>query len=349
MRKPFHPSIAPELTARSASALASLGRRMWSGKTTLILGAGVSASAGLPTWNELLRRIVATYLTHWEFDSSSPTRTRLDNPPKNLSVVFWEEGHWPVEIQNLASELSKNEDALQLAQMVKSQVREGDWQYLVRKSLYGTRKVLPTSNLLQAIGRLCAEAPSQIGVVTHNYDDTVEHALKNAGVKFSSLWRPQCKYRAGTVPLHYPHGYLKFGGGPMCQVVLAEDDYYEYSTNQYAWRNMVQLNALLNSTCVFIGSSLTDPQIRRLIWVAKRTTRKKHFALLPAAKLDDGKGRMLDSLVDSRLRELDVVVIRYSDDNAHEILPTLIDRLARSRSEPHTLTSSLGIDAENSR
>ena len=49
----------------------------------------------------------------------------------------------------------------------------------------------------------------------------------------------------------------------------------------YNWSNIIQLNCFLENTCMLIGLSVTDPNLRRLLDVAaKNNNVPKHYVLL---------------------------------------------------------------------
>ena len=70
------------LDANSASAFIQLLNELLQKKVTLFLGAGVSASMGIPTWNQLIEQICSTFFYHWEFSENSGT----NSIPKNLLI-----------------------------------------------------------------------------------------------------------------------------------------------------------------------------------------------------------------------------------------------------------------------
>jgi hypothetical protein len=331
--------IAPDLNNASLIAFASLAKAVHQEKLTLALGAGVSASSGLPPWVGLLRRIAGTYLTHWEFENS---RGKASNslPPKDLSISFWNEYHWSDATKKIATEFVKHEDALQLAQMIKARIRPTDWMYLVRKSLYGDSPLPAPSELLSEIAGMCSIDIGKTEILSYNYDNLVEVALQQLGIRSNGIWQSTKHRRLGTVSVYYPHGYLKYGGGPNVPIVLGEDDYSEYSIDQLGWKNSVQLRQFSSTTCLFIGFSLTDPQVRRLLWVAKRSGGTHHYALLPSAAIKEDKTEMLESLFDAQLRDINVNVIRYCagvDGKDHSRLPQLIKLLRDARNNPSLL------------
>ena len=47
--------------------------------------------------------------------------------------------------------------------------------------------------------------------------------------------------------------------------MLGEKEYHKIYQESYNWGNVEQLHALCRSTCFFIGLSMMDPNLRRLI------------------------------------------------------------------------------------
>lgn len=63
--------------------------------------------------------------------------------------------------------------------------------------------------------------------------------------------------------------------------IWKEEDYHRVYRDAYGWSNLVQLNAFRDTTCLFVGCSLTDPNMRRLLDVAARTEEKaRHYAIM---------------------------------------------------------------------
>ena len=68
---------------------------------------------------------------------------------------------------------------------------------------------------------------------------------------------------------------------PNAELIFSEEDYHRVYRDAYCWSNLAQLNYLREHTCLFIGCSLTDPNLRRLLDVAKRNNEKpRHYAFL---------------------------------------------------------------------
>jgi hypothetical protein len=153
--------------------------------------------------------------------------------------------------------------------------------------------------------------------------------------------------RRSNLPVVHPHGYLKRGGGPVTPLVLGEADYFEYSRTPYAWPDAVLIGYLSRSTCVFVGHSMTDPNVRRLLRVSSTVSDHRHFALLPRVTSATDSDRMFQALFDRDLSHLGVSAIRYplrtSDDDAadlvHSRVQELVETLAVFSAEPQQMWS----------
>ena len=71
-------------------------------------------------------------------------------------------------------------------------------------------------------------------------------------------------------------------------VVLSEEEYHRLYSDSYHWANVAQLYALTHTTCIFIGLSMTDPSLRRLLDIAYQQGSKDvdHYAFLIRKEFD---------------------------------------------------------------
>jgi hypothetical protein len=295
---------------------------------TLVLGAGVSKSCGIPLWPELLLRLHA------------------------LSLAVLE----PTNIDDLASaflDAIAGEGPLVSARMAAANLGDEKLAEHVRQVLYA-RDPQP-SDLLQVLAKLAnaCEGEARVrSILTYNYDTLLEDELSRIGRDFDRKDR-QDRGSGRGLPVRHVHGFLAREAIEGEWIVLTERQYHlEYAT-PYTWSNVVQLNAFRETTCLFIGLSMSDPNLRRLLESSRATATPRHFAFLrrtaPEALRESiaasweqrgrGMGRpkgserrqvdrrlqLLCDLADMNradaLRELGVDVVWYS---SHAALPALI-------------------------
>ena len=122
------------------------------------------------------------------------------------------------------------------------------------------------------------------GVINYNYDDVLEKYLESEGVKYSVVVG-ETRPNFGAVPILHVHGFVpRTDEDPSfdSKVVLSEDDYHQLYQESYHWSNVETLHSLRYTTCFFIGLSLSDPNLRRLIDISNAfgTKNPAHYAFL---------------------------------------------------------------------
>lgn len=230
------------------------------GTLTLFCGAGVSIDAGIPTWSNLLKSLLNHIFT---FDKK-------------------------VEIENIDARIANilqkqiNVSPLIVAQYLKNLLGK-NFLSNVREVLYKDAK--SDSAVISAIASL--SKPKRVGrplnaIITFNFDDLLEDKFKKEGIEFKTIHKDGDRHIKEEIPIFHPHGFLPREGKITTQheIVFSEDAYHTQFINQFSWNNLVQLNHLNSTTCLFIGISLTDPNMRRLVDVSARvigSEDRKHF------------------------------------------------------------------------
>jgi hypothetical protein len=340
----FPPRKLSRLDKHSASRFLSLLRSLQHSTICLVLGSGASASVGIPIWRDFLIRLCGTFFCHWDFQIQQGA-TDAKRPPRNLSIAFTEDYFWSDDIKAFSKTFAKN-DPLLVAQQIKNCIRPMDWRYLLHKALYpdadGDPSWMQSSQLLKSLAHLCKLNHGVKLILNYNYDNSMEIHLARENVRYCSVWRESTGVE-GCVPIYYPHGYLPLGGGPNCNVILSEGDYFQESINPYSWANMVQTKAFSNYPCVFIGVSMTDPNLRRLLRISSQTSPMRHFCFLPIDPKRTEREVMKDALYDKDLSLLNVSVIRFPKmsrgRDRFALLPYLVKSLVESAKSPDYIWS----------
>lgn len=224
------------------------------GRNTFFLGAGVSQSAGLPSWGKLIDMMVGALRSMKE-----------------------------VSINDLdALEKDCGKDYLVKARYLRRLCNERDVSFvdLLRKTLYSVDPC--DSKLVQVIVK-SIESEKLSSVITYDYDDILERELVKGAMPFFSI-DGQNRPAANQFPIFHVHGFIPSDQDKSYEknVVLSEDEYHALYNNAFHWSNIEQVHALVQTTCFFIGLSMKDPNLRRLLDIAQQrgTGEPAHYAFL---------------------------------------------------------------------
>lgn len=239
---------------------AALSGALRTGRLTIVCGAGVSVGAGVPVWNELPLKLLESMID----------RLSADNSLKLGS--------------NAAREFSERQGAssLILGKYLKNNLGK-DFSKYVRDTLYSKNPT--TCDVIDAIVELAR--PQRDGrpldsIITFNFDALIEENLATARIPARAIYTEAIRHSSEDLPIYHVHGYLPRGGriSSESEIVFSEDAYHGQFIDPFSWSNLIQLNKLTHNTCLFVGISLTDPNLRRLLDVAWRKNPDKtlsHF------------------------------------------------------------------------
>lgn len=111
-------------------------------------------------------------------------------------------------------------------------------------------------------------------VITYNYDTNLEYLLKKNDVLYNVVYDDNSFIdKTSKANIFHVHGllpYNKFNEKKYTDsIILNESEYYYLYNNPYSWNIAKQLHDFKYNTCIFIGISLTDPDMKRLLELAK--------------------------------------------------------------------------------
>lgn len=224
---------------------------------TLVLGAGVSASCGAPSWTELLLKL-----------HSQALGNSFSGDLSGLAEIYTSavSSDGPLISARFAAQ-EWGDDAI-------------DFKDKVRVEIY--RYVRENSTLINDLAKLSQRCEGREGIksiLTYNYDVLLEEELEAIGREYSRSDRHGKSGPVG-IPLRHIHGFLGRQVQPDEWIVLSESSYHKEYSNPFSWSNIIQLNAFRETSCLFVGMSMTDPNQRRLLEAAKQTATPRHYCLL---------------------------------------------------------------------
>lgn len=297
--------------------IAQLRKEYNNDNVVLFLGAGASKDANIATWDNLISELFVAL---------------IDKQLKNNHIQINEQ-----EKQEIITALIEQNGKSPLLQT--RFLRKGfekDFEDMVSDILY--KKALDTSNLLEEIGQLCVPNRGKLGIraiVNYNFDDLIEKNLKRLRVKHQSIYSEGMIPEAEELGIYHVHGFLpqdkkEYDNLAKSLLVFSEEGYHKLMLEPYNWANIIQLNYLTNNSCVFIGLSMTDPNMRRLLDIAKNkrsemTETCRHYAIMPRLTLASSNEsssirsfeNVNETLQESFFKELGINIIWF--DNFSEI------------------------------
>jgi hypothetical protein len=125
------------------------------------------------------------------------------------------------------------------------------------------------------VAQLRTRFGEQLTILTTNYDDLIERALLGAGAgkrQIRSYVRRRAEPPADAIPVTHLHGYAGRDGAPK-KLVLTEEHYHRMQRGR-SWQEEYVTDRLENSLCLFIGTSLTDPNLIRYLYGYRRSSRR---------------------------------------------------------------------------
>lgn len=214
------------------------------GKLALFLGAGISVSCGLPDWPDLMAQVASKI---WKADT-------------DLVDLIVQEN------QIISARHAKRAGMAHL-------------NTVVADCLYD-REITLSSNIL-------AIADSGIKkICTFNFDDLLEEAFLTLGTEVKVVLEGDSYDSVSEeTTVFHPHGLLERASRSQelesAKLVVSEDDYNSLYSSPYSWANLLLLGLLTNYSVLFVGMSLSDPNIRRLLDVVRGNGfTNQHFAIL---------------------------------------------------------------------
>lgn len=258
-----------EVSATNNHHIGDLRRYFSSGSLAIVLGAGVSQSLGVPLWSGLVEKLLET-----------------------LGVPETDKGDLIQAVK------TRWLGALALARYVETQAAyRSTFGKILHSALYSTVDLKGhTDPTFSSILKLCRTigTPGIHRILTYNFDDLLELHAKNGSpaVQLRSINCDDDDVNTGTDELtkvYHVHGSLMIGDAqPAGPLIFSERFYHHAYYDWSSFSNRIQLDTFAKFNCLFVGVSLSDPNMRRLLDLAKQHGQRKHYMIVRSRFLSDG-------------------------------------------------------------
>lgn len=226
-------------------------------RVSLVVGAGASMEASLPSWRDLIIRLLR--------------RVASENPVLTSAGA---EEEW------VRCTLAR-EDLLASGAVVEVMARD-DLDEMLPRELYGPAGPgsYEPGPIAEQIAYLKGHFGDDLAILTTNYDDLIERALEKSGIprgRIKSYVTRRRRLPTDAVPVTHLHGFAGRVGSPK-QLVLTEEHYHRMQRGS-SWQERYMTDCLENSMCLFIGTSLADPNLIRYLYGYEKRPSRKHAAV----------------------------------------------------------------------
>lgn len=215
---------------------------------SIFAGAGTSIESGFPDWDTLVYRL--------------------------LVGVAAEEGLSDGAQDQFASWTTGREGLTAAAAVAQAHLGD-DFSHHLHRALYEQQRTPPAGQSALAIARLMESCgPTSCNVVTTNYDLVLDNAIAETTMPGSATSTGARGNRPAKVT--HLHGAVTPRGRIRGKVILSDRDYFLMQEDT-AWQQERFADLFEGTTCIFVGASLTDPNLLR--YLHRCDTTRAHYAI----------------------------------------------------------------------
>lgn len=235
---------------------------------------------------------------------------------------------WDGLLEGLTKELFGKEDDTFIKDVEMTSIQKGryiidefdahgkDYVQSVKQLLYSNNP--KGCDLIDSIAKYAFRLDS---IITYNYDDLVESKINSMYENYCCPIFGDARMSEGSMlPVYHVHGFIPQSDTALnSEIVLGEKQYHQIYQQSYSWSNVEQIHALSRKTCFFIGLSMKDPNLRRLIDFAKTEDGEAHHIVFLRKE-----NERLDRMNSRIFEEMGIRCLWFDN---YQDLPKLLDSL----------------------
>lgn len=297
----------------------------------LVLGAGVSIGSRLPNWEQLIIGVARKCLGERGVSVVKELRQRDYSLPAIATVIerrFWQEGTHAQFLEYVREILYAGLPS-EFYRQPMDEDRKKRFTEFIRESNPTLRTVASFCALKNQLDSFQAN-PLVHAIITFNLDALL-HTYVNARYTRDSnhflrvIERPSADHVPSRTNVYHMHGYLRFdsfAGDPSKEsgdILFTEQEYFDFFNSPTSVFNYTFLYMLREHPCLFIGLSMQDNNLRRLLHYSKVERERgliaeghadqadlktlRHFAVMKR------EGEAIDEWIETSLQPLGVRVV----------------------------------------
>ena len=321
------------------SDLRGLGMAWKQKHLVLFLGAGVSIPYGIPSWKNLVLELLFEQVEH--------TR-RLGNiwPHYRRALASWMTDYFDYSPLVLARMVERDARKRSKRKGVEYAV-DGEQIFLekLRTQLYAQCKPPRVKRTtLQAIADLIKRSKGNVrSVVSFNFDGLLEEELAKRKIPTISIV-DGTRQHSGFFRIIHPHGFVpRQGPIERNHLIFTEDDYHKLTESVFHWGLSEIVSELRHSTVLFIGLSMSDPSLRRLLDACRNSDIPPHWQLQQRHQVRDHEQLAAITDVANRARQWGEILGYEEQKNPPQLADALNDVLRQADTYDRALFETMGV------
>lgn len=328
-------SIAIGKSRINASDLEGLQTAWKEKQLVLFLGAGISMAYGIPSWKNLVLEMLFDQTAH-------ALRLKALLPHYRRALAGWLADYFEYNPIILARII---EDDI-LARAKRDGKTTGPDPFLsnLQRHLYAAYKPIKRRTTLSAVADLIARNPGNIhAVVNFNFDDLLEGELSRRGVEYVPVVA-DVRHGHERLRITHPHGFIPRNGNlEGAKVVFTERDYHALTETVFHWALTEIVSHLRHQTVLFIGMSMSDPSLRRLLDACRRRDIPPHWQIQKHHEIRDHEQRDAKEDIQRRARHWGELLNRHEGKSPRDLSDIINSALRQADTYDRKLFEEMGV------
>ena len=300
----------------------------------LFLGAGVSLAYGIPTWKNLVLEML--------FDQTEHAR-RLKGllPHYRRALASWLADYFEYNPVVLARIIEDNLRKRKTSGRKSAQV---SFLLNIRQHLYASYRLTKRGDTLRAVVDLIERSDGNIpAVINFNFDNLLEEQLRQRGIEHVSVFTG-ARRAHGSLPIIHPHGFIpRKGDLSTTEVVFTERHYHALTETVFHWALTEIVSHLRHHTVLFIGLSMSDPSLRRLLDACRNADIPPHWHIQKRHEIRDHERHEVAQDIDRRARDWGELLDQSGTKKGHELLDVIDSALKQADTYDRELFEKMGV------
>ncbi|MDO5131900.1 MAG: SIR2 family protein [Eubacteriales bacterium] len=312
-------AVQPEIYD-TETKIAALQKAFADNRLTLVCGAGISRDSSIPTWDDLLVRILNDIYS--EHDSPEPD----DKVSAEYLLSLFPDSNLILG-KYLRILLADDFERIVQKHLYAEYNLSRGLRYSAEEGFMYDEAETPILKAIVALARPEKSGSRLDSIITFNFDDLIEKALEKHSIDYTSIWKEGQSGEPDQLPVFHVHGFLPNQEDlDTPNLVFSEEAYHSQFIDPYSWANLTQLNAFSTNVCLFTGISLSDPDLRRLldiVWRRNHTCR--HYIIMKKSDRKSKTDEIANMLFEQDAYLLGLNVIWCNDFSE---IPAILSRIA---------------------